>query len=440
MNTTSMKDTYLLYGDGKLPIRVPESVDILESGDSPEIADINGEIQKSLANPIGTPALEVLIRQKKPKTVAITISDITRAVPNKVFLPHLLGVIEKSGIGKKNISIIVGLGMHRPSTREEHIYLVGKDIFNNYRVVDHDATDKDLLTRISENPPISINTEFLNADFKIVTGFIEPHFMAGYSGGRKGVCPALVDLGTVQKFHGFETLSSPKATAGILEGNPCHETALGIAKSIGIDFLFNVALNREFQIAGIYCGDLEAAHLKGCEDVSKHASCTIDQPYDLVVTNGGGYPLDINYYQSVKGMCMALPALKKGSVLLQASECRKGVGSKAFFELLVKYKNNWKKFLTDIETNKDITELDQWEFQMLCRVLDITGIDNLHFLSEGIPQKTKQQLYCSPMEYQENLSKTIEEFLFQFAAENKKAGIAIIPNGPYTILRNKNKT
>ncbi len=137
---------------------------------------------------------------------------------------------------------------------------------------------------------------------------------------------------------------------------------------------------------------------------------------------------------------MALPALKKGSVLLQASECRKGVGSGAFYKLLVKYKTDWKKFLTDIEANKDITELDQWEFQMLCRVLDITGIDNLHFLSEGIPQEIQQQLYCSPVEYKKDLSKTIEEFILKFAADNKKARIAVIPSGPYTILRDKNKT
>ena len=429
-----IKDTYILYGEGKIPIQVPDFVDILESGDSPEIPDIDGAIGQSLANPIGSPALEALIRKKTPKTVAITISDITRAVPNRVFLPHLLGVIENCSIERKNISIIVGTGMHRPSTREEHIHLVGKDIFSNYRIVDHNAKDGDLLTSVSENPPVSINTEFLNADFKIVTGFIEPHFMAGYSGGRKGVCPALVDLGTVQKFHGFETLSSPKATAGILEGNPCHKTALTIAKSIGIDFLFNVALNREFQISGIFCGDLETAHLKGCEYVSEHASCSVEHSYDLIVTNGGGYPLDINYYQSVKGMCMALPALHKGSSILQVSECRKGIGSDAFHKLLIKYNNNWKRFLIDIEANKDITELDQWEFQMLCRVLDITGIDNLYFFSKGIPLNEQLRLYCTPIQVQKDFSNTIEKFILRYAADNKKAKIAVIPCGPYTIL------
>ena len=431
-----MKETYLLYGEEKLPIEVPDSVDILESGDSPEIPDIHNEIQRRICNPIGTFALEKLIRQKNPETVAITISDITRAVPNRIFLPHLLKAIENYGVKRENISIIVGTGMHRPSTEEEHIHLTGEDIFANYRVIDHNAAYKDHLTTVSENPPVSINSTFLKADFKIVTGFIEPHFMAGYSGGRKGVCPALVDLGTVQKFHGFETLSSPKAAAGILDGNPCHETALGIAKNIGVDFLFNVALNRDFQISGIFCGDLEKAHIKGCEYVSEHSGCTIDRSYDLVITSGGGYPLDMNYYQSVKGMCMALPALHKKSVLLQASECRNGVGSKAFYNLLNRYESNWRKFLADIEANKNFTELDQWEFQMLCRVLDLTGTKNLHFLSEGIPFNEQNQLYCNPVKISENIPETINAFIHRFASGNKDAGIAIIPCGPYTILRN----
>ncbi|MCK5157274.1 MAG: nickel-dependent lactate racemase [Spirochaetales bacterium] len=431
-----MKETYILYGEKKISIRVPDSVDILESMDSPEIADIDKEIKQRLENPIGTVSLEQLIRQKTPKTVAVTISDITRAVPNPVFLPHILGLIESCGVERKNISIIVGTGMHRPSTKKEHMYLVGKDIYNNYRIVDHNASDENSLTKISEEPPVSVNSEFIRADFKIVTGFIEPHFMAGYSGGRKGVCPALVDLKTVKEFHGFKTLSSTQASEGILDGNPCHRTALTVAKAAGVDFLFNVTLNRAFRISGIFCGDLEAAHQEGCSHASTHASSLINQPYDLVITNGGGFPLDCNYYQSVKGMCMALPALRKGSSLLQISECREGIGSNAFQELLASCNGNWKKFLKDIEVNKDKTKLDQWEFQMLCRVLEVTGINKLFFLSEGIPYDDQKQLYCSPVEIDGDILKIIEDFIHRYTANHKNAKIAVIPSGPYTILRN----
>jgi nickel-dependent lactate racemase len=430
-----MKETYLLYGEKKISIRVPDSVDILESREIQELCNVDEAIRNSLAEPIGTQPLQTLLHEKQPKTVAITISDITRAVPNQVLLPYLLDILEKGAVKRENITLIVGTGMHRASTREEHISLVGEHIYQNYRVIDHNARDETMLTRVSEDPPVSVNSEFLYADFKIVTGFIEPHFMAGYSGGRKGVCPALVDLETIQQFHGFETLSSPLADAGILEGNPCHEIALSIAKTVGIDFLFNVTLNRNFRISGIFCGDMEAAHYTGCKFVADHATCSITGPYDLVVTSGGGNPLDCNYYQSIKGMCMALPALKKGSPLLEVSECREGIGSQAFRDLLVTYNNHWQRFLEDIEAHKDVTRLDQWEFQMLCRVLEVTGVEDLYFLSHGIVPERQRHLCCTSVPMQEDIATTVNIFIEQYIENNPDARIALIPSGPYTIIK-----
>ena len=258
--------------------------------------------------------------------------------------------------------------------------------------------------------------------------------MAGFSGGRKGICPALVDLDTVQKFHGFETLASAGATAGILDGNPCHETALKVAKLVDVDFLLNVALNRNFGISGVFCGALEAAHNRGCEFVSEHTTCTIEKAYDLVVTCGGGYPLDINYYQTVKGMCMALPALHAGSTMLQISECLEGVGSDAFRELMFSYNNDWRSFLADIEANKETTLLDQWEFQMLCRVLDRIGIEKFLFASGGIPIEDQARLCCTPLMNQEKIARSIEDYMKQYQKNSPKSSIAVIPSGPYTII------
>ncbi len=181
-----MKSTYLLYGDEKIEINVPETADILETADAPALGNIEAAVQQALADPVGTPPLEKLLEQKKPRTAAVTISDITRAVPNRTFLPAILAQLENAGVPRKNISIIVGTGMHRPSTKEEHIRLVGRDIYDSCRVVDHDARDTGGLVRVSDNPPVSVNGLFSRTDFKIVTGFIEPHFMAGFSGGRKG--------------------------------------------------------------------------------------------------------------------------------------------------------------------------------------------------------------------------------------------------------------
>jgi len=436
-----MKETYLLYGNSKIKFQVPDSIDILELKDSPNIENIDKVIEKSLCNPIGTKSLSSLIKEKKPRTAAVTISDITRAVPNPVFLPHLLRTLEKGGIQRKNIIIVVGTGMHRQSTKSEHIHLVGAHIYKNYRVIDHIAGDGRNLTKVCEDPPVSVNSNFLRADFKIVTGFIEPHFMAGYSGGRKGVCPALVDLKTIQKFHGYETLSSPLAMEGILEGNPCHETALKVAKTADVDFLFNVALNRNLRISEIFCGDLEEAHICGCDYVSAQATCFIDHSYDLAVTCAGGFPLDINYYQSVKGMCMALPALKQGGSLFQISECREGVGSKPFQDILHSYKNRWKDFLRDIEINKNITKQDQWEFQMLCRVLNITGTKHLYFFQEGRSLLEggllEGLIHCSPVLMGKSISETVGNFIHTYLKSHKQAQIAVIPTGPYTILRRR---
>lgn len=430
-----MKRSYLLYGDEKVEIKVPDGADILETADAPALGNIEAEVQKSLADPIGTPPLKTLLEQKKPRTAAVTISDITRAVPNRAFLPAILASLENAGVPRKNIGIIVGTGMHRPSTREEHIRLVGRDIYDAYRVIDHDARNPEGLVRVSDNPPVSVNAGFAGADVKIVTGFIEPHFMAGFSGGRKGVCPALVDLETVQKFHGFETLSSSKAAAGILPDNPCHEIALDVARKVGVDFLFNVTLNKDFAVSGIFCGDLEDAHNEGCRFAAKHAGCSVDVPYNLVVTNGGGYPFDCNYYQTVKGMCMALPAVKPGGTILQISECREGTGSAAFTGMLRHYENNWKRFLHDIEENKEETKLDQWEFQMLCRVLEKIGIGNLHAILGGVPEKERQFLCCTPLKPADDISRQVESTLSEYSRTRPDGRIAIIPAGPYTIIQ-----
>jgi lactate racemase len=432
-----MKTADLLYSKKTITIRIPDSVDILENSISSPAIDTEKEIKKALKNPIGTASLETLLERKKPNTVAITISDITRPVPNREILPYILKVLRDFGVKKNNISIIIGTGMHRASTPEERYQLVGEDIKNNYAIFDHDSADKSGLVNICDKPRVSINKNFIDADFKIVTGFIEPHFMAGFSGGRKGVCPAMVDLDTIQKFHGFETLASDSATAGVLNGNPCHEAALKIAKLVDIDFLFNVTLNRDFQISSVFCGDLEAAHKQGCAFVSDHATCTIEKTYDLVVTCGGGYPLDINYYQSVKGMCMALPALHSGSTLLQVSKCREGVGSEAFKKLIFSYDNDWRRFLRDIEAHKNETLLDQWEFQMLCRVLKKIDIEGLVFYSEGIPIKEQGKICCTPLPAGDNNFQVVNDYIRDYIEANPKANIAVIPSGPYTIVAGK---
>ncbi|MCK4627034.1 MAG: nickel-dependent lactate racemase, partial [Phycisphaerae bacterium] len=196
MNDT--KNLRLLYGKTGMVLRVPETAAILEGKDIPAIAEPTSAVSDALKNPIDSPALAELVGKNRPRTVAITISDITRPVPNKVFLPPMLNVLNSAGVADSQITIIIGTGMHRPSTPEERDILVGRDIQSRIEVIDHTADDADTLVTVSADPPVSVNRRFAEADFRIVTGYIEPHFMAGFSGGRKGVCPALVDLATIE--------------------------------------------------------------------------------------------------------------------------------------------------------------------------------------------------------------------------------------------------
>ena len=436
-----MKNVRLLYGKDGLTVSVPASAAVLTGSPAPPLANPHQAVREALARPINAPPLAELVAARGPATVAITISDITRPVPNKVFLPPMLEVLNAAGVADSQIAIIIGTGMHRPSTPAEREILIGGDIASRVEVIDHVAADPATLVRISDaaagGQPVSVNRRFAQADLRIVTGYIEPHFMAGFSGGRKGVCPALVDLATLQRFHGYETLADPRADNGVLEGNPCHEIALSVARKVGVDFLFNVAISLDRQIAGIYCGELEAAHLAGCKDVARWTTAEIDGPFDLVVTNGGGFPLDQTFYQTVKGMCTALPALEPGSTLLQVSHCGERLGSQAYTELMLGYDNDWRRFLGDIQRHKDRTLLDQWELQMQCRVLARIGREGLWFVSDGIEGDVQRRIAVKAILGEGDAQARAQRAIDEYLAARPAARVAVIPDGPYTMLRRR---
>jgi nickel-dependent lactate racemase len=430
-----MKTVRVAYGAAGLDLRVPKTADVLVGQNVEAIQRPAEAAARALAHPIGSAPLADLIAARQPQSVAITISDITRPVPNRDFLPPLLDCLNSAGIGDRQIVIIIGTGMHRASTPQEREVLVGPEMLRRIEVIDHSPHDPSALLRINDDPPVSVNRRFAEADFRIVTGFIEPHFMAGYSGGRKGVCPALVDLATIQRFHGYATLADPRADNGILEGNPCHEIALRVARTVGVDFLLNVAITRDRRIAGIYAGDLEAAHEAGCRQVAEWTSAGLGGPYDLVVTGGGGLPLDATFYQAIKGMCGALPALAADSTLLIVSECRERLGSKAFTELMLANAGDWRRFLADVAASKE-TRLDQWEFQMQCRVLARIGVERLWLVSEGSPPDVQRRIGVTPILGEGDAQQRAQRAIDAFVAERPNARVAVIPDGPYTMLRN----
>ena len=430
------KTVNMLYGQAGMELSVPAGACILEGQHPPALANADQAVRDALQRPIGCASLSQLVRNRRPGSVAITISDITRPVPNKQFLPPMLAVLNAAGVADSQIVIIVGTGMHRPTTPDELDILVGPDIRSRVEIIDHRAADADTLTTVSDTPPVRVCRRFAQADFRIVTGYIEPHFMAGFSGGRKGVCPALVDLATLQRFHGYAALADQRADNGVLAGNPCHEIALKVARVVGVDFLFNVAITHDRRIAGIYCGDLEQAHQAGCRQVAGWTSATIDRPFDLVITNGGGYPLDQTLYQAVKGMCTALPALNAESTLLIVSHCGEKVGSDAYTSLMLRYDNNWKRFLADIAQSGQ-TALDQWEFQMHCRVLARIGLNKLILATDGIDSAMQAHLSLTPAGGEGDAQARAQRVIDSYIARCPAARIAVIPGGPYTMLRTR---
>jgi nickel-dependent lactate racemase len=434
MTSTGQQPVQILFGRHGAALRLPPSAVVLQGQEVLALPDAAGAIRTALSQPIGTLPLARLLRARAPKSVAITVSDITRPVPNREFLPLLLAEIHAVGIPPEAVTIIIGTGMHRPSTPAEREQIVGAETLARYTVSDHRADALETLVRLRETPPLRVCKRFVEADFRIVTGFIEPHFMAGFSGGRKGVCPALVDLATVQRFHGYATLADPRAENGVLEGNPCHRIALEIARLVGVDFLMNVALTRDRRIAGVYAGDLAQAHLVGCRQVAAWTSARVAQPFDWVVTTGGGYPLDQTFYQTVKGMCGALPALGRQSSLLVLSDCGEGLGSESYARLLLEYGRDWQRFLAEAAARPGETRLDQWQLQMQCRVLQRIGVEKLHVATDGVPEDVLARLAVNPLPGAGTAVERVERFLAEVASRNPNARIAVIPEGPYTML------
>jgi nickel-dependent lactate racemase len=272
--------------------------------------------------------------------------------------------------------------------------------------------------------PVILNRIYTESDFRILTGLIEPHFMAGFSGGRKAICPGISYMDMFRHFHGPAILESPKSGNAILEGNPFHEESTEIAKMVGVDFIVNVTINKNKQITGIFCGDLEKAYYAGADFCRRNSIFEIDKQADIVLTSAGGYPLDCNLYQSVKGMVGAMPAVRDGGMIIIAAECIEEIGSQEFIELLMN-EEDLDKFMEKIN-DPDFFKLDQWELEMLVKARKKAEIylfsDCLNSCDYNIPEGTLIKI--------DSIEGAIARGLDKFGPN---AAISVIPEGPYTI-------
>lgn len=413
------------YGHDGLNIDVPDRNlrKVLTPADVRPIEDPDAFLLHALEHPIGSPSLGAVVRNAR--SACIVISDITRPVPNKVLLPPLLRVLETNNVPAGRIVILVATGLHRASSRAELEAMVGPEVLDRYRVEDHRArvpSEHHFLGYTRRETPVYIDRRYWESDIKITTGFIEPHLMAGFSGGRKLIAPGCAGEMTIKALHSPLFLEDPRCCEGSIEGNPLHEELIEIAGLAGHDFIVNVSLNAARKITGLFAGDPIAAHEAGIAFVRKSVRATLPAPADIVVTTSAGYPLDLTFYQAVKGMTAAMPVLRKGGLLIIAAECAEGLGSAEFTAMATSFATAG-QFIDTIMSNPVI--IDQWQLEECARAVRHAQVV---LVSPSIHQKYGKKLFIRTAE---SVEEAIEDGLKTLGADAK---IAVIPKGPYTLV------
>lgn len=414
------RDVKLLCGEGTVGLSVPEEVPILGMKSLDPLADAEEAVYKALAGPIQSASLKELAKGRE--NACVVISDITRPVPNKVILPPILKTLEESGIERKQITILIATGMHRPNEGKELEFMVGRQIMGDYEIINHYCREPEAYRKIDEieGAPIEINKHYLDADLKILTGLIEPHFYAGYSGGRKAVLPGISSFETMQFMHSYKMIDHPKVTNCLLAGNPFHEYGVRVAELVGVDFILNVVINKERQTVGVFAGHYNHAHLAGCEMVYEHSTVQLDRRVDMVITSGGGYPLDATFYQISKALICAGDILKEGGTIVVACECREGLGSPEFCGILRSVCTP-QEFFEGYCDPKDFV-IDQWCAQNIYQVLDYAG--KVYVYSPGLPYEDLQKMGAVKIE---DVQKTVKDLL------PSHENVVVVPDGPYVV-------
>ncbi len=417
----------LEYGRTGLEVELPADrvVRKLAYKNAVPLADPDGVLASVLERPSGAPPLAELARGRRD--ACILICDITRPVPNERILRPVLATLEAAGIPRERILILVATGLHRPNTPEELVEMVGAEIAASYRIENHDGQRLADHTYLGESPrgvPIWIDSRYVQADLKITTGLIEPHLMAGYSGGRKLICPGIAALETVKVWHSPAFLEHPKADCGILVGNPVHEENTWIGRKAGCDFIVNVVIDAERRPLKFVAGDMIAAFEEGVEFVRGVVRDTVEEPVDIVVTCGAGYPLDTTFYQSVKGMTGALPIVKEGGTIILAASMSEGIGSPQFQQLFREHRS-LEDFLQRI-LGRDYFVMDQWQLEELAKVRRKCRVK---IVTDGLPRSTIDGLF---VESAASVEAAVADSLAEYGPG---ATIAVIPKGPYVLAQ-----
>lgn len=413
----------LEYGQRGLPVEVPDGrATVLEARHVPGLPDEVEALRAALCAPIGARPLRDSVRASD--RVAIVFPDITRPMPRPLVLGALLEEI--AHVPRENITLINAVGTHRPNTPEELERMLGREILGAYRVVQHNPRALEGMQYVgasSYGNPVKINADFLAADVKILTGFIEPHFFAGFSGGPKAVLLGMAAQENILRNHSAPMIGHQNAAYAVTDGNPIYQEMKEIARMVGPCFAVNVTLNRARQITGVFAGDVFEAHGRGCEFARSVSLQPVGpDPFDVVVTTNSGFPLDLNLYQAVKGMDTAARIVRPGGAVVMAAECSHGVPPEGPFRELLRARTSPRELLEMIEQPGFLVQ-DQWQVQILARVLLKARV----CLYSSLPEAEVRGAHLVPTR---DVSATVTQLLAEFGPA---ARLAVIPEGPQVI-------
>jgi nickel-dependent lactate racemase len=376
----------------------------------------------ALRSPIGRPPLRALVR--RGQRIAISVCDITRAQPRREMLAALLA--EMNEIPADDITILVATGTHRANTRAELEAMLGREIVRRYEVVNHDAREPSSLVDVGQTTTgvsVALNRRWMQADFRITTGFVEPHFFAGFSGGPKMVAPGLAGLETVLVLHDAQRIGHPNATWGITEGNPIHDDVREIAAMVGVHFAVDVTLNRDQQITAVFAGDLFEEHRAACAAAKRYAMREVGAPFDVVLTTNSGYPLDQNLYQAVKGISAAAKVVKPGGTIICAAECRDGLPAHGSYGAVLASRSSPQELLAMI-TAPGYSVPDQWQVQIQAQVQMKARV---LVKSSGLSAAEIRAAHFEPID---DVSAAVARALRE---AGRDATLCVLPQGPQTI-------
>jgi nickel-dependent lactate racemase len=414
------------FGKTGIPISVPDDLayEVVEARSASALRDVDASLEHALDNPIGSSSLQALAEGKS--SAAISVCDITRPAPNWLTLPPLLRRLHRAGIPAEGITILIATGLHRGATEAEINTILGPEVAAKYRVINHDARDAEHhrhLGSTKRGTPVYIDERFMAADLHISLGFIEQHLMLGFSGGRKLVAPGLAGQQTIKTIHSPRFMREPLATEGSTSGNPLHSELLEIAQMARHDFILDVTLTKEREVSGVFAGDPVMAHAAGVDFLRTTSLEKLSGLADVVITSAAGHPLDLTFYQTIKGITAAEHIAKPGGRILVIGECAEGIGSSEFAKKLETYSGP-REYLDEIEGKAVV--VDQWQLEKLA----LTELKNeLFFYTPGI---SKTVLGCLAERSFQDLSSAISAVL---AGVPSNARVALVPDGPYVFAR-----